>query len=181
MGVNLLDMDLVASTNMLEFEFDSQVDTASLVEFFARCGWAEDDAGAKVEWALAAADDWVTCRLDGELIGFGRSCSIGPVSRIVFDVVVDSRYRGRGLGAEIVRLLTQNAGRFQEVSVYAKRAPFLADNMALPDDDDQSEIPWATLSTYLGKAQESSRAGRFGESCGLTKSGESRRPGASHL
>ncbi len=111
---------------MLEFEFNTPVETDTLVEFFARCGWEADEAGAKVEWALAASDQWVLCKLDGEVIGFGRSCRFGPVKRVVFDVLVDSRFRGRGLRAEIVRLLSQGAGRLEEVSVFSdgRESPF---------------------------------------------------------
>jgi hypothetical protein len=136
---------------MLEFEFNSRVEMAALVEFFSRCGWDEDEAGAKLEWALAASDDWVVCKADGVMIGFGRSCSLGPVSRVVFDVLVDSRYQGRGLRSEIVRLLSTNAGALEEVSVFSDMDSFGADVPGGAQAASEPGLPWATSGTYLGK------------------------------
>jgi hypothetical protein len=137
---------------MLEFEFNTPVDTAILVEFFARCGWKEDEAGAKLEWALAASDEWVLCKLDGEVIGFGRSCRLGPLKRVVFDVLVDSRFRGRGLRSEIVRLLSQSAGRFEEVAVFSERDVFPLEFAATGKNASALEnLPLASPGTYLGK------------------------------
>lgn len=137
---------------MLEFEFNSRVETTVLVEFFARCGWQEEEADTKVEWALANSDDWVLCKLDGELIGFGRSCRLGPLDRVVFDLLVDSRYHGRGLRAEIVRLLSLGAGGLEHVSVYSE-----GDTLppAVPGVDGDvwttNDPPWAPPGVYLGK------------------------------
>ena len=109
---------------MVEFEFNRPVDVASLTAFFARCGWEDPAAHVKLEWALAASADWVVCRLDGELIGFGRTCRLDPMRRVVFDVVVDSRYKEGALRGEIVRLLSAYAGRLEEVSVFSETNPF---------------------------------------------------------
>jgi hypothetical protein len=106
---------------MIEVERNNPVDPKTLSEFFARCGWEEPDAAAKLEWALAASEEWVVCRLDGEMIGFGRSCRLGPVKRIVFDLVVDPRFKKTGLRGEIARLLTESAGLMEEVSFFTQR------------------------------------------------------------
>jgi hypothetical protein len=106
---------------MLEVERNSPIEAGVLSEFFARCGWQEPEAVAKLEWALAASEEWVVCKLDGQLIGFGRSCRLDAVKRVVFDVLVDPRFKQTGLSAEIVRLLTENAGGLEDVSVF--RAP----------------------------------------------------------
>ncbi|MCL5735882.1 MAG: GNAT family N-acetyltransferase [Actinobacteria bacterium] len=137
---------------MLEFEFNAPVETAVLVEFFARCGWEEDEAGPKLEWVLATSDDWVLCKFDGELIGFGRACRFGPLNRVVCDVLVDSRFRGRGLKAEIVRLLAQGAGGLEQVSVFSTLegrgwGPLLRGK----HDSSPLDLPLVDPDTYLGK------------------------------
>jgi RimJ/RimL family protein N-acetyltransferase len=119
---------------MLELERNSPIEAGALSEFFARCGWQESDATTKLEWALAASDEWVVCRLDGQLIGFGRSCKLDPVKRVVFDVLVDPRFRETGLGREIVRLLTENSGRPEDVTVF--------------------KAPLACPGTYLGRSTD---------------------------
>lgn len=137
---------------MLEFEFNSPVETAVLVEFFARCGWQVDEAGPKLEWALAASDEWVLAKLDGEVIGFGRSCHLGPLKRVVFDVLVDSRFHGRGLRSEIVRLLSQSAGHFEEVSVFSERDAFpLEPAVTGGGASPLGGLPLVFPGTYLGK------------------------------
>jgi hypothetical protein len=137
---------------MLELERNSPLATEALSEFFARCGWQERDAAAKLEWALAASEEWVVCKLDGQLIGFGRSCRLDPVKRVVFDVVVDPCYKDSGLRDAIVRLLTENAGGLEEVSVFSER---LANPLGFPGvaggEAESRSLPTAPATTYLGK------------------------------
>ena len=143
---------------MLEFERNSPIDSAILAEFFARCGWQEIEARPKLEWALAASEEWVICRLDGELIGFGRSCRLGPVKRVVFDVLVDSRFQESGLRNEIVRLLSENAGSLEEIVVFMSRRGHSPDPTPAPDSGFHSErLPEAPPEAYLGKSHPSLR------------------------
>jgi hypothetical protein len=100
---------------MLEVEHNPPIEAGVLSEFFARCGWEDPEAAAKLGWVLAASKEWVVCRLDGELIGFGCSCRRDPVRRVVFDVLVDPRFMEAGLGGAIARLLTEHAGSFADV------------------------------------------------------------------
>jgi hypothetical protein len=116
---------------MIEFERNSPIETTVLSEFFARCGWEEPEAATKLEWALASSDEWIVCRLEGQLVGFGRACRLGGVERVVFDVLVDPRFRGTALGGAIVRLLTERKRD-------AARPPALS-------------IPPAGPDTYLGR------------------------------
>lgn len=142
---------------MLEFERNSPIETTILAEFFARCGWQEVEAGPKLEWALAASEEWVICKLDGELIGFGRSCRLGPVKRVVFDVLVDSRFQGSGLRREIVRLLSENAGSLEEVSVFTERQAYPLGSPSAPESDLKSGyLPEAPPGAYLGRNYTSS-------------------------
>jgi hypothetical protein len=108
---------------MLEFERNAPIDTEVLADLFSRCGWEEEGANVKLEWVLAASTEWVVCKLDGELIGFGRSCRLGPIKRVVFDVLVDPRYNHTLLRGQIVQLLAQNVGGLEEVSVFTGRRP----------------------------------------------------------
>ena len=145
---------------MVEFEFNSRVDTPSLVEFFARCGWEDLEAGLKLEWALASSEDWVLCRVDGELVGFGRSCRLDAVKRVVFDVLVDIRYRGGGLRDQIVALLSAGAGRLEEVSVFSQLDIFPPVGVAAPGGEEAfgpipEGIPEAPAGAYLGKKKHS--------------------------
>jgi hypothetical protein len=136
---------------MLELVRNSPIEAEALTEFFARCGWQERDAAAKLQWALAASEEWVVCKLDGQLIGFGRSCRLDPVKRVVFDVVVDPRFEGTGLQGAIVRLLTENAGGLEEVSVFSERQ---ANPLGFPSpigETEPGQPPQASSTAYLGR------------------------------
>ncbi|MBN1320320.1 MAG: GNAT family N-acetyltransferase [Thermoleophilia bacterium] len=137
---------------MLELERNSPIEAEALSEFFSRCGWQEDDAAPKLEWALAASDEWVVCRLDGQLVGFGRSCRLGPLKRVVFDVVVDPRLRDSGLKGAIVRLLTENAGRLEDVAVFSEpQAGLLGFPSAKGEDAGAGGASAAPARPYLGR------------------------------
>jgi hypothetical protein len=142
---------------MLEFERNSSVDIAALGEFFARCGWHEVDAEAKLEWVLAASVEWVVCKLDGDLIGFGRSCRLGPMNRVVFDVLVDARFRASGLRYAIVHMLSENAGRLEQVSVFREQEAHPLGSLQAAQNDLESEsLPKAPPGAYLGRHEASS-------------------------
>lgn len=92
---------------MFEFEHNADLDPAALAEFFVRVGWEEKEAAPKVEWAIVASDDWISCVLEGEIVGFGRTFRLDPQRKIMFDVVVDERFRAFGLAEEIMRRLAE--------------------------------------------------------------------------
>ena len=106
---------------MLEFARNEPVDIDVLAGLFARCGWEDQQAGLKLGWAIAASEEWIVCKLDGELIGFGRSSRLGPVKRVVFDLMVDPRFDHPLVRRRILRMLTESAGRLEEVSVFGQR------------------------------------------------------------
>ncbi len=137
---------------MLELERNSPIDAGVLSEFFARCGWEEPDSAAKLEWALAASAEWVVCRLDGQVIGFGRSCRLSPIERVLFDLVVDPRFKASGLKGEIARLLTENAGGLEEVSVFDERRPAApVRGPSVANEPESGKTRWASSKSYLGK------------------------------
>ncbi|MBN1629899.1 MAG: GNAT family N-acetyltransferase [Thermoleophilia bacterium] len=136
---------------MLEVERNSPLEASALSEFFVRCGWQESGGAVTLEWALATSEEWIACRLDGELIGFGRSCRLDPMHRVVFDAVVDPRFEGTGLRAEIVRLLAETAGGLEVVSVFAAwHANPRAALAALEGDIGPGYFPPAPAEAYLG-------------------------------
>ncbi len=142
---------------MFEVERNSPIEAEVLAEFFGRCGWQESDASSKLEWALAAAEEWVVCKLDGQLVGFGRSCRLDPVKRIVFDVVVDPRFKDSGLKGEIVRLLTQTAGRLEEVSVFSeRRVNSLVFGPTTGEETGSRLLPAVPSQVYLGRRSSTS-------------------------
>lgn len=139
---------------MLEFELNVPVDSAVLEALFARAGWRESEPGVKLGWIIAASEEWVTCRMDGELVGFGRSCRLSPARRVLFDVIVDEPYRGQGVDREIIKILVANAGGLEEVIVFSERETFPL-SFNVPESAEEGfgtrRIPLAPVGAYLGK------------------------------
>ena len=130
-----------------EFEHNEEIDPAALAAFFARVGWDESEPTSKLEWAMAASDDWVVCRLEDELVGFGRTFSLDPRRKVMFDVVVDERFRGIGLAEEIMRRLAE-AVPSAEFQVFARGGP----GPGAPSSwaEARYEAPEASPDTYTG-------------------------------
>jgi len=104
--------------HVFDFKYNPPVDSTVLADFFKRNGWRETEPGLKMEWAIASSDEWVTCTVEGELVGFGRSCSLGSGRKMLFDVIVDKRFTGQGLDDEIIRLLVEGSQETEEVAVF---------------------------------------------------------------
>jgi GNAT superfamily N-acetyltransferase len=93
---------------MFEVEHNPRLEPTHLAEFLDRCGWEDPQAATKLGWLLAAPGEWVVCRLDGEMIGFGRSTGSSRFRQGVVSVLVDPRYQNAGLGAAMLRLLARS-------------------------------------------------------------------------
>jgi hypothetical protein len=134
---------------MFEFEHNPPIDAAALVELFARSGWEEAESRLKLEWAIAASHEWVTCTVEGELVAFGRSYELDALRKLVFDVVVDERYQGYGLADEIVLRLAANTPGMQEVALF-KREDVGTRAGTREGEGRRFSIPEAPAGAYLG-------------------------------
>ncbi|GAB4253951.1 MAG: hypothetical protein Kow00129_15000 [Thermoleophilia bacterium] len=129
---------------MFQYQHNAPVDLSELAELFSRQGWEEKDAPTKLEWIIATSEDWVVCTIDDELIAFGRTFRLDPGTRLIFDVVVDTRFEGYGLDDEIKRLLV-DAGEGR-VAVFRAEA---ADRRAQPPVG--YEVPEVPPGAYTGR------------------------------
>lgn len=133
---------------MLEFEQNEELDPTTLADFFVRLGWKEPEGARRIEWVIEASDDWVVCRLEGEMVGFGRTFRLDPQRKIMFDVLVDERFRALGLVEEIMRRLTQGVSTLTEFQVFRReqQAPWpLPGEVGL-----RYSAPEASPDTYTG-------------------------------
>lgn len=83
------------------------VDPVEYAELFDSTGWNDLYRCTPQELAATLEASWVrVCARDGtSLIGSGRVVSDGVLYGVVFDMVVAPKYRGRGIGTEILRRL----------------------------------------------------------------------------
>ncbi len=69
--------------------------------------WAANRSCAELRQMLRGSDVAVTAWHGSQLVGFGRATSDGIFRAVLWDVVVDGAYQGRGLGRQIVEGLLE--------------------------------------------------------------------------
>jgi len=92
---------------MLEVERNPNIEPSVFTEFLARCGWEDPEAAAKLGWLLAASEHWIVCKVDGEMIGFGRTTPVHEPPGASMSVLVDPRFGDTGLRGAIAYLLVE--------------------------------------------------------------------------
>jgi ribosomal protein S18 acetylase RimI-like enzyme len=83
------------------------------LELFQTTGWnelyhvgaRELEAGLKKSWYCLSAYE------GAQLVGFGRLLSDGILYAVIFDMIVATRYQGRGIGSKILRLLLEKCNQ----------------------------------------------------------------------
>jgi ribosomal protein S18 acetylase RimI-like enzyme len=84
------------------------VDVPQLGALFVTAGWGWRAADLTQLAALVEGSRFVVSARDGELlVGFARAISDGVTNAYVSTVAVLPEYRGRGIGAELVRRLLE--------------------------------------------------------------------------
>ena len=93
----------------IQYSFVKKADPAEILALYRLPGWWQtDDNPQYLETVGKIVSDtfcFVVARLEGKLVGMGRALSDGVSDAYIQDVVVYSDFRGRGIGAEIVRRL----------------------------------------------------------------------------
>ena len=76
-----------------------------MLRFYDREWWSRGRSRADVERMLAGSEVVISVvdTGSGELVGFVRAITDGVYRGVLFDLIVEPAYRGRGLGAELVR------------------------------------------------------------------------------
>lgn len=79
--------------------------------------WARNRSLADLEIAIANSNPVVTVWNDRDLIGFARATSDGVYRATIWDVVIDPRYQGAGLGRKLVEtvLMHPHLNRVEKV------------------------------------------------------------------
>ncbi len=76
---------------------------------FESTGWNDEYRLTEEEYEAALrASRFVVAAYDGDrLAGFGRVVADGRIHAMVYDLITDREYRGRGIGTEILRRLVE--------------------------------------------------------------------------
>jgi predicted GNAT family N-acyltransferase len=88
---------------------EGEIDVGKVAALRARCEFAERTA-AELMQQLRGARWVISAWEDDELVGLARAISDGTTNAYVSSVMVDGRWRRRGVGRELMRLLMDDRG-----------------------------------------------------------------------
>ncbi|WP_069650116.1 GNAT family N-acetyltransferase [Caloranaerobacter ferrireducens] len=95
---------------MIRYCTDKKVDFEKLIELFKQVGW--DDKTRDIKRLKAMVDNSqivVTAWKDEEMIGFARCVTDFVFNGQINNVVVDTRYRGKGIGKELIKKILDSS------------------------------------------------------------------------
>ena len=95
---------------MIDYTFlqtPTQAEIASLIRLYRQAGWWQDaaDSASLVTGIVAGSHCFLAARKTGDIIAMGRAISDRVSDAYIQDVTVDQRFRGRGIGSQMVARL----------------------------------------------------------------------------
>ncbi|NRA26368.1 MAG: GNAT family N-acetyltransferase [Opitutales bacterium] len=108
----------------VDFEYQTQSPPIpdELKTLFKQTSWANERELVSIANMLAHCDLFVTVRLDGKLIGFGRAISDYAYRALLDDIIVDEAHRKQGIGKEIVQKLLEMTNEVEQVFLKCREA-----------------------------------------------------------
>jgi len=93
----------------IEYARVASAPTEAVVELYRAGGWWREDPAwrAAIPGMIRGSFCFLVAREGARLVGMGRAISDGVSDAYIQDVVVVADHRGRGVGQEIVRRLTE--------------------------------------------------------------------------
>ena len=95
---------------MIEFNCDKKVDIKRLIVMFNEVGWSDKTKDASRLKDMIMNSQIVVTAWDGDImVGFARCVTDHVFNGQINNVVVDSGYRGKGIGKELItRIINSN-------------------------------------------------------------------------
>lgn len=102
-------------TDTLEFSFDREVPAEALLKLMLQTSWGKDRTSRGLEKMLAGSSIVLSVWDNEHLAGFARVLTDGIYRAVIEDIIVDERYRAKGIGSKIVRMLIDKLSNVEKI------------------------------------------------------------------
>ena len=102
---------------MLTYSFAQIITPADLLPLFAQAGWTANRSSEAIQTLLDHTRVYLGVWDGTRLVGFARAITDDLFRAYIEDVIVDSTYRGQGIGAEIMRHLLTRLAHVEEITL----------------------------------------------------------------
>jgi ribosomal protein S18 acetylase RimI-like enzyme len=107
------------------YEENSLPNVEDFFTLFESTGWNDEYGLDKYEFHRAMGNSWYMCAAyDVEkLVGFGRVISDGKLHALITEMIVLPDYQGRGIGKEILKMLTDVcvAAKIRDIQLFSAK------------------------------------------------------------
>jgi ribosomal protein S18 acetylase RimI-like enzyme len=107
------------------YEENSLPNLEDFFTLFESTGWNEEYGLDLTDLYLAIGSSWriVTVYDDEKLVGFGRVISDGILHALITEMIVLPEYQGRGIGKEILKMLTDvcAAEKIRDIQLFSAK------------------------------------------------------------
>ena len=80
--------------------------------------WAQNRSISDLRNCLSKSDVIISLWIDKKIVGFGRALSDGIFRSVLWDIVIDQNYQGKGYGKVIVNALLQSKSIKKSKKIY---------------------------------------------------------------
>jgi len=95
----------------IEYLIVKEADRDKIIALYKQAGWwtaSDDEDVSFVDGIISSTFKFAIARTEGKIVGMGRAISDGVSDAYIQDVTVDQKYRKKGIGSGIIRLLVKS-------------------------------------------------------------------------
>ena len=99
----------------MDYIVNGDINEEELLYLYSLTDWANKRTAKDIKTMLSNTGLYFTVRDEGRLIGFARVMTDFAYRALIDDVIVDSKYRGQGIGARLMVLIGEELRDVEEV------------------------------------------------------------------
>jgi predicted GNAT family N-acyltransferase len=99
----------------IKYILNSEINPVELIRLFRQTDWGKGRSREDVDRMLKHTIIHLSAWHDDRLVGFARAITDTVYRAVIDDVIVDNEYRGRGIGSQLMKRLSNELSGVEEV------------------------------------------------------------------